>query len=127
FLERRQQVLEQAALLGRGGRGDGDEARLCLNRNEREAKKDGQKHSDQTHGSSPLMKAAASAEPGCRKNRSTGARSTRRPWWMNSTSSPRRRAWPRLCVAMTTFVPAASKARMSASISRVAAGSRLAV
>ena len=44
------------------------------------------------------------------KKRSTGARSATRPWCRKITSSPRRRAWPRLWVVMTILVPAASKA-----------------
>ena len=62
----------------------------------------------QFHGSSPLMKAAASAVAGCAKKRSTGARSTSRPPLMNRISSPRRRAWPRLCVVITILVPLAA-------------------
>src|SRR5574341_531419 len=126
LLEGGQQVLEQARLLGGGGRSDRDVALLAVRRKRKQRRRDCE-HSRQSHGSSPLMKAAASAVPGSLKNCSTLARSTRRPWWMNSTSSPRRRAWPRLWVAMTIFVPEASKARITASISRVALGSRLAV
>ena len=49
------------------------------------------------------------ARRGCVKKRSTGARSTTRPWCRKITSSPRRRAWPRLCVDITILVPDASK------------------
>ena len=58
-----QQVLEQARLLGRGRGGDGDEASPAPGRGKRNSKqRRSKKRSDQTHGSSPLMKAAASAE-----------------------------------------------------------------
>src|SRR6185503_8347770 len=120
-----QQVLEQSGLLGRRGRRHGDVALLRVRTADQNAgKKDSDDH---THGNSPLMKAEASGEAGLEKNCSTPACSTRRPWCRKRTSSPSRRAWPRLCVAMMILVPAASNAWITRSISRVAVGSRLAV
>ena len=64
--EDRQQVAEQPGLLGGGGRGDSDEA--------------GNSGSERyTQGTSPFMKAAASAVAGRAKNSSIGARSMTRP------------------------------------------------
>src|SRR6185503_12051030 len=103
--ENRQQVAKKARLLRGGGRRDRDELLLCMRGADGAA--EDQCSEEETQGSSPLMNAAASGEAGLRKNRSTGACSASRPSCRNNTSSPSRRAWPRLCVAMTIFVPAA--------------------
>ena len=128
LLESGQDVAEQPRLLGRGGRGDDDEVFL--------------RDRGQARRSTPRATTVSCSSPwqlsfdecgGLRRLRCleriapTGARSTSRPWSRNRISSPRRRAWPRLCVAMTILVPAASNARITDSISRVALGSRLAV
>src|SRR5690606_25377725 len=124
LFEDRQEVLEEPRLLGGGGGGHRDELVLRQHRGgaKQQADQNARRHA---HGNSPLRNASASGEAGFEKNRSTGLRSAIRPWWMKSTSSPRRRAWPRLCVLMMILVPAASNARMTDSISRVAPGSRL--
>src|SRR5207245_267224 len=127
LLKHRQDVSEQPRLLGRSGRSNDDELVLRAGGGRGDPRHEQQEPSDQVQGSSPLMNAAACADWGFEKNCSTGARSTSRPWLMNRISSPSRRACPRLCVAITTFVPAASNALITDSISRVALGSRLAV
>src|SRR5262249_15193166 len=127
LLEDRKQVAEQARLLGRGGRRDYYELVLRQRGQRRGERRKNHESPHPIHGSSPFMNAAACADCGFEKNCSTGARSTSRPRSRNTISSPRRRAWPRLWVAMTILVPAASKARIAASTSRVALGSRLAV
>src|SRR5688572_10513189 len=119
-----QQVPEQSGLLGRRGRCDRDVRLLRLRRKHEKEAEDAGHHA---HGNSPLTNAAASGDAGCGKNRSIGARSATRPWCRKITSSPRRRAWPRLWVDITILVPAASKALIRVSISRVAPGSRFAV
>src|SRR6185436_16410427 len=127
LFENGKQVLEQAGLLRRSGRGDGDEFLLRERRQDRPQQREQQNPANQFQGNSPLMKASACAVRGLEKNCSTGARSSRRPWSRNRISSPRRRAWPRLWVVMMIFVPAAWMAAMIASTSRVEVGSRLAV
>src|SRR5690606_38665735 len=111
LLELREQVLEQPRVLGRGRGRHRDEALLRSERRRCQRRKRCRENDEETasgccsHGSSPLRKASASAEAGWAKNRSTGARSLTRPWSRNTTSSPRRRAWPRLCVLITILVP----------------------
>src|SRR6185436_8351958 len=130
LLEHRQQVLEQTRLLGGSGGRDGDEFLRQRGRYERarpEHDRKGGQVLSQSHGNSPLTKAAASALSGFAKKRSTGVRSTSLPPLMKRISSPRRRACPRLCVVMTIFVPLAWIRATMLSTSRVAPGSRLAV
>src|SRR5215468_3288403 len=128
LFEDRQEVLEETRLLGRRGRGDGDELLLRGERH-RGGERSGRKNepSFHVHGSSPLRNASVSAEAGRLKKRSAGARSTSRPSFRNRISSPSRRAWPRLCVIMTILVPAAWIVSMVRSTSALAPGSRLAV
>ena len=80
------------------------------------------------HGSSPSRKASASRRRGPVEE-AVGRRALERcaRRCRNRISSPRRRAWPRLCVVITIFVPRAWIAAITRSTSRVAAGSRLAV
>src|SRR5262245_24097995 len=128
LLEDREQVAEEPRLLGGGRRRDGDVLLLCRQRERGYREGRGEQDSAlQVHGSSPLRNARPSGEAGWSKNRSTGARSARRPWWRNRISSPSRRACPRLCVHITILVPAAWIAAMIRSTSVVALGSRLAV
>ena len=61
FFKHRQQVLEESALLGRRGRGHGDESLLRKYRRRRR-QSNHQQDPSQAHGISPLMNAAASAE-----------------------------------------------------------------
>ena len=78
LLENRQQVAEEAGLLGRGGGGDGDEV---VGRGGLQCESAGgeQQMANRSHGSSSWMKAAAWAVRGWRKNSAAGVCSSTRP------------------------------------------------
>ena len=135
LLEHRQDVPEEAGVLGRGGRGDGDEllrrapaaprapapgrpavARSLMGRLPLLAF---------TTGSSPARKARASGDSrGRRRRPAPGPLSSSRPRCRKATSSASRRAWPRSWVVITTVMPSAARRRaIIASIARVAPGS----
>src|SRR5690625_4997555 len=98
FFEERQDVAEEAGLLGGGGRGDGDEVLLSqrgAGEGERKAGRE-QEVAAAYHSSSPFKKAAAAWLRGWVKNSSAGVCSTSLPWCRKMTSSARRRACPRL-------------------------------
>ena len=77
--EQRQDVPEQARVLGRGRRRHDDEL-LLRPQGGRHRKQSDEKNLPQAHGSSPLTKAPASAVDGTGKNSSIDARSATRPW-----------------------------------------------
>ena len=119
-LEDRQDVAEQAGLLGRGRRGDDDELVLRHGRQRQQCDSAGQQAQGEStvhefssvfHSkSSPRRYAAAFSVFGAVKNASAGVCSSTCPRCMKITSSARRRAWPRSCVVITTLVPAARMA-----------------
>ena len=133
FCEDRQQVAEQARLLGRGRRRDGDELllRLAQAPRARQPRRAASREDDATvqfHGSSPLRKAAASAVRGAGEEARRGARSASRPSCRNSDLVAEA---PRLAEVVRDHDDLGAARRGSLddrdSISRVAPGSRLAV
>ena len=128
LLEDGQQVLEQAGLLGRGGRGDGDVALLCPATGAGHAARAAaaklgsnpwQFSFDECRRLRAWRVARRISRPTRAPPRAPGAgRSPRRP----GAAPGRGCAWP-----SRSWCPAPSKARITASISRVAVGSRLAV
>ena len=145
-LEQRQDVAEQAGVLGRGGRGDDD--RLVLRgRGGRGGKqRERRRMAIKRDGGSCMMALLRSDVLGCsdqqlagdepagllassvrRRNSAAGPLSTMRPRCISTISPASRRASPRSCVDITTLMPRAATARITSSIALVAAGSRLAV
>ena len=118
-LEQRQEMAEQARILGRGGGGDNDgfflrESRRGAPTRERDGeneKRTAIEHAVLRGGQitrSPRTNAAASGVAGEQKNCRAGARSRMRPPTSSTTSPASRRAWPRSCVAITTLTPLAA-------------------
>ena len=129
LLELRQQVAEQAGLLGRRGRRHHDALVLRPGRRNRHRAQQQRPSSNDlhVHGNSPLRNNAASVGSTSLKKRSTGSSTTsRRP---RGTPRVWPGAWPGrgcACSSRSSRRRAAS-ASMSASTSRLALGSRLAV
>ena len=142
-LEQRQDVAEQAGVLGRGGRGD-DDRFVLRERAARRSEAGGARSraamsmygvSSMFEFSLLVVRPAIRRRGTLRPRRSAACRrmtrrrrvSTTRPRCSSTISPASRRASPRSCVDITTLMPRAATARMMSSIALVAAGSRLAV